>query len=324
MSNKKLFTTFIFFLIYFNVLGQKDTIVKKYYENGNVSEVKEYKIGVSKEILKNYSTKLIDLAYNGEQDLIIFLDSIPYAFANGKFISYYENGTISMKGRYKNINIEGEKVYYDESGKISCLMNFKNGKRTDIKNYTKEGKLTLEMIEIPNKFQSTIYEYYENNQIKEIRNWKPPIQNIITFFENGKTRSISKYINDKADGESKSYYENGKLQNSDHYINGKKEGTSQYLDSMGNLILYCNYKNDKLEGAYKFYQNGRLSIVTNYKDGKKNGLEYILYPNGKLATSGAYLNNNLHGTSSFYSSTGKLIEVQIWNKGQRVSLKTFR
>ena len=301
-------------------LGQKDTIITKYFENGNVRGIKEYKIGVSKEILKDYSSKLPN---NGEEDLIIFSDSIPYAFANGQVIYYFENGTISIKGRYKNINLDGEIVYYDESGKISTVMNFRNGERIDYKSYNKEGNLTSAMIELPNKFQHAMYEYYENNQIKEVRNWTPPILNIKTFFENGNIKSVSKYINDKADGESKIYFENGKLQKSDYYINGKREGASQYLDSMG-IGVSCNYKNDKLEGVRKYYENDRLLIVTNYKDGKKSGLEYLFYPNGKLASSATYLNDKLHGTTSFYNSTGKLFEVEIWNNGQRVSLKKYR
>jgi antitoxin component YwqK of YwqJK toxin-antitoxin module len=316
----KFFLFKLFLLISLNVISQKDTIIKTYYENGNVKKIIEYKIGVSKQILDEYTRTRSD---QSEQDLIIFPDSIPYAFANGQFIYYSENGTISRKGRYKNINLDGEIVDYYESGKISFVMNFRNGKRIGLKNYNEKGKLTLEMIEIPKKFQHTVYEYYENDQLKEVKNWTNASFNIKTFFENGNTMSFGKYINDKEDGESKRYYENGKLQSSYYYINGKKEGSSKYLDSMGNLIIYSNYKNDKLEGTYKFYQNGILSIVTNYKDGKKSGLEYFYY-NGKLANSISYLNDKLHGTSSFYDVAGKLVEVQLWNNGQKISEKRYR
>ena len=45
-----------------------------------------------------------------------------------------------------------------------------------------------------------------------------------TYCINGELSVIYNYINDKKEGEYKSYYQNGKLKNIYNYINNKKEG----------------------------------------------------------------------------------------------------
>jgi len=77
-------------------------------------------------------------------------------------------------------------------------------------------------------------------------------------------------IDDKLDGEYKSWYKNGQLHVHDHFKNDKSDGECKNWDRNGQLRIHCYYKNNKLDGEYKeWYENGQLREHCYYKDGMK-------------------------------------------------------
>ena len=347
-----------FFMVSFFALstiisfGQKDTIIKTYYEDGKIKNIAHYKIGVNAVILAQYTGVKVDA---NDLDLVLFSDTLPIAYIDGTAIEYYENGLVKSEGLYKKTNKEGEWVTNYRSGKISSIYNYKDGIFVgEAKSYNEAGNLTSNSIFDKNRVHendlNTNYTYYDDGQLKDISNFKGPYRHGIykSFHENGAQKDIGTYKNGLLSGIRTNYHDNGQVEFIWNYVNGKLEGIFKGYDSKGKLILDRFYKNDKLEGIEKFYSSEEnVLIIKNYKLGKKNGskMSYVngklvevqfykddlangefreYYDNGKLEKSGTYLNNSLHGKWSFYNPTGKLVEVQIWNNGQKISVKRYR
>lgn len=62
------------------------------------------------------------------------------------------------------------------------------------------------------------------------------------FMDDGTLVSVTKYLNDKKEGQTLTYHPNGKIATLEEYHHGKAIGTWYYYDSLGNLIKTENYK----------------------------------------------------------------------------------
>ena len=351
MYNKLLLLK-LFFLLFLNVNGQKDTIIKTYYEDGKIKNIAHYKIGVNAVILAEYTGVKADA---NDLDLVLFSDTLPIAYIDGTAIEYYENGLVKSEGVYNKTNKEGEWVTNYRSGKISSIYNYKDGIFVgEAKSYNEAGNLTNNSIFDKNRIHendiNTYYIYYDDGQLKDISNFKGPYRHGIykTFYENGAKNDIGTYKNGLLFGIRTLYHDNGQLKVTWNYINGKTEGESKIFDKDGKLESVANYNNDKLNGIFKSYTNGILGATTNYTDGKRNGTQKLYYDNGKLlcvinykndlqdglytvyyengkvTKSGSYLQNKLNGKWSFFDERGLLIEEQIWVNDNKINTKVYR
>ncbi len=75
-----------------------------------------------------------------------------------KGIYYYEDGTISQEGTFKNGKLHGEWVSYDQNGKKTALANYKEGE--------KDGKWFFWANDILTEVD------YTNNIIAEVKSYK--------------------------------------------------------------------------------------------------------------------------------------------------------
>jgi antitoxin component YwqK of YwqJK toxin-antitoxin module len=79
----------------------------------------------------------------------------------GKLIKgtfYYQDGSISQEGTYKDGKLHGQWVSYDQNGKKTALANYENGKKTGKWFFWSSNQLT----EVD----------YNNNWIAEVANYK--------------------------------------------------------------------------------------------------------------------------------------------------------
>jgi antitoxin component YwqK of YwqJK toxin-antitoxin module len=109
--------------------------------------------------------------------------------------------------------------------------------------------------------------YYINDSIKNIAHYSDYPNRILDGkfeerFQNGKTESISFYVNGKEDGKSLRYYENGQLKRSDNYSNGVFTDGKCFNEN-GSEIPFFPYKTppNYPGGVSEFYKY----IGQNYK-----------------------------------------------------------
>ena len=118
---------------------------------------------------------------------------------------------------------------------------------------TTGGKFIRKQFYPPNK-QITHFETYADRGMN-IRDGKHK-----KWWDNGNIASEGQYVNDKEEGEWKTYnmFE-GYLSSSGKYLNGEKTGRWKNFDKDGNTISEFNYRNNEKDGVYKFYnKEGKL------------------------------------------------------------------
>ena len=89
------------------------------------------------------------------------------------------------------------------------------------------------------------------------------------YYENGQLASQTKFIDSIENGESIAYYKDGKLLGKTYYKNGKIDGEVTEFHKTGNLMFKGNQVNGKLVGfATHYYDNGKPEKELYYKDNK--------------------------------------------------------
>ena len=114
------------------------------------------------------------------------------------------------------------------------------------------------------------------------------------------------------------YYENGKLREETPYIDGRKDGVQKLYDENGNLRTEAPYKYGKNEGVRKTYsENEKLLWETPFRDGRVDGIEKWYYENGELFEEIPFKNDKRQGTGRVYSISGKLKMEITYRNGNR-------
>lgn len=131
-----------------------------------------------------------------------------------------------------------------------------------------------------------------------------------TWYENGSIKGKYTYKDDKLDGEVWEYNNSGMITSHGYYKDGTPTGifTMYYADGRKNFVV--NYGPLGLDSVQReFYADGRNELYTMYKDGKKNGLLIEYWPSGKIKDSGEYSDGNATGKWNFYYENGALQKV---------------
>lgn len=171
----------------------------------------------------------------------------------------------------------------------------------------------------------------------------------ISYFENGKKKSIASWENGKLDGKTQFFSSDGLLNKSIEYQNNLKNGYSSFYDSLANIKRKVNYENDTLNGkGFTYYPSGEIESEFMYIKGKlqgtltqyaeddhriilvekydkdsvtqsdpvnlydKNGLKkgyWKDYENGKLVGEGEYLNGKKNGYYRKYDRFNNLSSI---------------
>ncbi len=122
------------------------------------------------------------------------------------------------------------------------------------------------------KIQFSVRDYYISGSIQMTGNFKSinPDYRLGIFYyyyENGKTKVVCNYLNNKLDGDYFEFYNNGQLKSSKNYRNGLLEGVQKSWSIEGIVTKKVEYKNGEKNGKFStYYKNGQLIRRDVYKN----------------------------------------------------------
>ena len=146
---------------------------------------------------------------------------------SGVASSYYANGKLESKYKYKNGRFHGRWKMYRPDGQLGISAKYKDGR--------KEG---------------LYQDYYENGQVRQEKHYKGGKAEGLykDYYENGQLRLKENYKDGVLEGLWEVFYENGHLRQTRNYYNGQ-------------LVFRENYKDKKVEGLWeRYYKNGQLDF----------------------------------------------------------------
>ncbi|MBD80815.1 MAG: hypothetical protein CL840_18005 [Crocinitomicaceae bacterium] len=146
--------------------------------------------------------------------------------------------------------------------------------------------------------------------------------------ENGKTRYIGQFINDKPSGEFL-YYDNygtltakinhltndtaevnffhdGKnVMSEGKYYKMQRTGIWKFYDREGDITSQCIFVNGKKHGMSRvYYKDGHITKEEIYENGILNGVVKEFFPSGKIKFTGVYIDDNLEGKVEWFHPNG--------------------
>lgn len=144
---------------------------------------------------------------------------------NGTVETYYENGQLDERAKFKNGRLHGRYEMYFKNGQLEQRAKFKNGRINGLHEmYFKSGQIEFESNFKNRQLHGTERVWYENGQIKVESNWE----------------------NDQYHGIRKEWYKNGQLKLEENYKDGKEEGLWKLYYENGQLYVEGNYKDGGL------------------------------------------------------------------------------
>lgn len=283
-------------------------------------------IDLPNQVTASYYRLLIykDGNYNGIERLYEMNDKLvmetDYNKGRGIHKTYYANGNLQNEMPFLNGKIDGIwKMYYD-NGKPLAENTFVNGERNGSqKTFGKDGNISR------NEFITATKEPKKEILPDKIVGDK---QNGLTktYYNNGKLKSETMYMNGMINGISKTYNENEQLISEIPFTDNKMNGTSKVYYASGKLKNETPYLNNIMNGSVKFfYENGQLQTETKYSNGKIiDGVSHATYyETGGIASAMKYLNNEVVGNISFYKNGNVLTEVEMTNLKMNGMYKTY-
>lgn len=298
------------------VLSQKETIVKEFYDNGQLYEITTYVNGVKNGVYERYyENGQLDIKtnyLNGEMD--------------GYWYGYYISGKLQGKSYFKNGVKEGESIWYYSNGQIHWQWNFKNGKKHgSSKDFLDDGSIFNENNYYYGEYHGSQKRYYgkdekgnNNGVLTQVLNYSYGKKTGKWYYysDKGELERIETYDKEK-DGYKKGdpylieYYKNGHLYSKYDYTQSTKDGSWKhyYYYENGNLWSEQVYSGDYTKGRkITYYENGNLK-----SESIEGGKNVSYYPNGKVKRVGKNAENyiSLDGKVLDYDKNG-VVEKILW------------
>ncbi|MBO7493459.1 MAG: hypothetical protein J6T87_04875 [Bacteroidales bacterium] len=200
----------------------------------------------------------------------------------------------------------------------------KNGKKQGVWKKYEQGKLLYEGQFKDDVPFGTFKYYYDNGKLKSVTEFLQGVHKVRTviYYENGKKASEGAYIDQQKDGLWRYYTNKDTLIKEESYSEGKRSGLWRTYSPDGILLEESDYSNDKRSGLFKtYYLNGKVSLEETYLNGKTNGKSTSYYPNGNVSVTGDYHNGWRDGEWNTYDVNGKIRSTMVY-KNQRL-LNTY-
>lgn len=298
--------------------GEYDTIKVKNYELYDIKVVYTGKLetffetGKRKELSTYKKGKFNGLSEewypNGNQKSKI-------AYLNGKNygikMEWFENGNLKEKcnyyvqydsnGVYIKSWYDGERLKFYPNGKVSEVENYQNYVRNGKWiTYAPDGKKASEATYTNGLLCGSLIRYYSNETPSEIINFKCFLINSkyesmkdgvsLKCYENGNTKEIASYVQDKLRGMKYAYFASGKLWYESVYVGTYENSyTLKYYDETGKLL-----------------SESIIQVDSSFSEQVKYLNHTYLHKNGKLGHKVDYVNFEPIGLSQFYFDSGIL------------------
>ncbi len=287
----------------------------------------------------DYETKLISdnakdyISYynNGNKEYTLAMDSNEN-IKDGKYKTYYKNGTLKKEIEFKNGKLSGEYKEYYENGKLKTDGMLENGDKQGLTiEYYDNGNIKSKYNYVNNKEDGPFEEYFTNDTLSRKGTYKHGKlsgdeyyytiygKQYGTVTYKGNVPIAIKFTNregattyEKADDEGlysyKTYYSNGNKHTSIKLNEkGKREGKITYYYFCGVKSSVYEYVNGKPDGAaVEYYRNGKISVEKSFKEGDLDGYYKKYFTNGVLKIEGWYKNGLKQGVWRYYNINGKI------------------
>lgn len=229
---------------------------------------------------------------------------------------------------------EGVATVFFPDGKVKETIMYSDGKKEGLaKEYDENGNI-ISLMEYHNDFlvSRERINRYDSKMLRQ-GPWK-------AFYDNGRIKSESSYIDDMMHGYYKEYDEKGNLVLTMLYDKGsivkslvedqpEIEMINRYDDS-GKLVYSGPFRNDTPVGTHREYgPDGKITNAFIYNDngilleegivdeeGNRNGKWKSYFQDSTLSAEGQYTNNRRSGLWKFYTSKGKLEQTGSYNAGR--------
>lgn len=271
--------TILFFIFNLNVVLGQETFIKKIY-------------------FDDEETKLREIITLNKADSTL----------HGLYQSMYENGSLSIKGYYKNDRSDSTWIYYFENGKEKAKGNFSNGKQNGLwKYYFENGKLKHEGDFLNDAKHGHWTYYYENGSEKSSgiysHDEKEGIWNY--FYEDGTLKAQAAYQD--GNGMYKGFYPSGKIRTEGKNVNEKSEGIWTYYYETGETEATGNFTNGLRNGFWQyFHKNGEVAAEGHFVFGEKSGLWKYYFPDGSINSEGNMVEDQKDGYWKLYYIGGEI------------------
>ncbi len=305
------------------------TIIKDYYKNGQLSELKskkKFKYGL-------------------------------YGVKHGLYQFFDKTGTLKTQGHYEKDKEEGIWEYYNHDGKLSSKITYVSGERLgafEEYEYNKENKKKKAVtgtIYKDRKEQKTTY-YYENGEVKETGDYirfyedfkltgRTCIWN--EYYKSGKIKSSGRYEKSLKVGEWKFYHENGEIAKKGSFLDDKKDyiklkkslkekakiGKWEFFNADGQLektMISTLSKDNKhlIKVIKEYYKNKQIKSTKILNKGLLHGEHKEFYSDGQLKWKGKFYEGIESGIHEEFFESGRLkFEITYNNEGYRSNVKQY-
>jgi uncharacterized protein len=282
-----------------------------YNAKGEVNGKQIYYAGSGKEKETN---NYVNSELNGESTSF-FTNGQKYATTtyvagkkDGYYTSWYMHGTKQEEGWYKDDQLQGEWLFYNEQGVLVTRTSFLNGDLNGLKTvYWPNGKIEYETLYDMNKLV-TMTEYDTTGNVLNQVTLNNGTGKYRSLYVNGKLYSEGNYVNGNLQGLFKHYYFDGSVQAVQYFKNGLRDSLYQSFYFGGKLSSEGRYQLGDKTGAWKYYrEDGALSRTEEFKAGKLHGKRTYFHKNGKPDMEIIYRHGDRDGLHKRYSEDGVLV-----------------
>jgi uncharacterized protein len=245
---------------------------------------------------------------------------------DGEWLYYYYSGKLKGRELYKNGKLEGEQIFYKETGiessRETITDDLLDGQKTV---YYPSGQLYSVSFGKMGKDEGEYKEYFSNGNVSQIKHY---VNSILSgsyqeYYENGLLKESGNYQDDQPDGPVVEYSENGNLSAEGTLIKGVATGTWKYYYDNGKLKSKAVFVNNKMEGAFEeYYDNGQLKSSGLYKNGVANGESLMYDKDGKIYARYLF-ENDIPKQVRFFDKSGKQISVSE-RKGNEFNMSIYK
>ncbi len=241
------------------------------------------------------------------------IDPIVDGLYEGTYEQRSPDGTILVKGQYKNNMQEGHWQWFYSDGKLKTEQNFIYGMiEGQLTRYYTNGNLESKCTYYQGELNGTCeyFDQYGNRQLTKF--YKKDIGHVA--YVDAKSGDTIVF-DPKGEYVLKSYFKNGKLAVQQSYKDGKYHGENTWYNNDGQIVEKSQYLNGEYHGEYvQYYSNGNVYISTPYQYDNRNGLEIEYYENGKKRRETPYINNGKNGYETIYNQDGSIMsKIFYWN-----------
>lgn len=135
-----------------------------------------------------------------------------------------------------------------------------------------------------------------------------------TYYSNGRLLKIENFVNDTLDGKQTIYSDNGNVYTSTTYRMGIQTDSFLHYFSNGKVnVQEWADSNGRKQGLFKvFYENGELSQIGYFKDNHLDDSVKTFYKNGNPKTLEYYKNGKREGIWKYYNELGRITKVETY------------